>query len=149
LAASHRRDERIRIAARFGIKPLEAQKMTDREIELWIDGCLERQDHEREMAAWIVCNLNNVHLKRSSHQKVEDLLSKDHRQRRMKRVGKTPEREEEELQEQASMLFGGLTPKEKMQRMRDRVRRKQQREEAKDFWESDAARRIDEILGEE
>ena len=123
--------------------------MTDREIELWIDGQLERSDIEREQWAWAVCSINNVHLTRNSRQRLEDMLSRDHRQRRAKRMGKTPEAEQEELERQAEMVFGGKTPQEKMQAMKERLRRKKQREDSKDFWESGAARRIEEILGEE
>lgn len=120
--------------------------MTSREFELWLEGYRDRLDRWVELLAWTQANLMNIHIPRGKpRMTVEKLLPKGKKKRGRKDV------DEDALfaVQQALADDPAEVARERMRAKQNRLRSKQEEDEARQFWNSPEGRRIGDYLREE
>jgi hypothetical protein len=102
-------DDMMRVGASAGLRPWEVYRMTQRELQTFLEGKSEEWDRVWELMAWVCANLINVHRgKKSAPIQPAKLLPK-----RIKNKQKN-------VEEEGPRSFLGMEPQEVARLFRER-----------------------------
>lgn len=118
----------LRLAAATGLKPAEYFDLTEREFEVWLEGCAEAQDKDMQKWAWVQANLINVQIPRGKPRLTVDKLLP-------KRARKTAAGEStEQVEATVELLYAKPSERRKMRAAA--MKAKQDAEDARRYWAS-------------
>ena len=137
-------------------------ELTERELELFLEGCAEQFERHQELLAAMTVNLNNIHLPRGKKQKLTDLLPRQSHAKK-RRHGTPPpvdvndDPEVIAARERLMVLPGRPTGEKELRAVAEarldlqaaRVRALADAEDGDAFWDGPEGRMVRELLDEQ
>lgn len=130
----------MRLAASAGLGFAEFEDMTERQLEVFLEGREEFWARVRAHMAWIGAHLINVHIAKGRKVKPDDLLPKDD----LKRAAEAKRRHQKVEDDDDDLSQKPTSGREFFARLRER----EERAEGKRFWDSKEGAVLDALLSD-